>query len=284
VTVKSHTLFRRVLVALDSSPNSLAALDTAADVAAAVGAELLGVFVEDVELLHSAEYPMARQVASFSGALQPLDPEQMHLQLRTLAARARAALAAAGRRCGVRSSFEVRRGVVAAVLLEELSATDVVSLGRAGWSALGKDRLGTTARQLLEGARASALLVQKGWVPGSSVWVLFDGSPGARRALAVAGGLGGDRPLDVVVVARDEKARERLAGEVRTDLAAKARPARLHDTSTARASDALAALRGETIGLLVLPANVAEQTGNDLPALLADVDCPVLIVRDTPPP
>ena len=282
--MSGRALFRRVLVALDCSPSSLAALEAAANVAAAVDAELLGLFVEDVELLHSAEHPMARQVTSFSGALQPLDADQMRLQLRTLAARARAALADAGRRSGVRCSFQVRQGTVAAVLLEEISEADVVSLGRVGWSAVGKDRLGTTARRLLASAPASALLARRGRVLGSSIWALFDGSPQARRALAAAAGLCGDRSLDVVVIGPDEAARERLASGVKADLEPKARPPRLHDSSTADPSEALAALRGETIGLLVLPANVAEQAGNDLPALLADVDCPVLIVRDTAPP
>jgi nucleotide-binding universal stress UspA family protein len=283
--MSTQALFRRVLVALDSSPSSLAALEAAADIAAAVDAELLGLFVEDVELLHSAEHPMTRQVTSFSGALQPLDAEQMRLQLRTLAARARAALAAAGQRSGVRCSFRVRRGTVAAVLLEELAEADVVSLGRVGWSATGEDRLGTTARRLIEeSAPASALLARRGRVLGSSVWVLFDGSPEARRALTVGAGLCGDRPLDVVVIGRDEKARERLVSEVKADLAGKGRPPRLHDAAASHPSEALVALRGETIGLLVVPANVAQQAKRGLSALLADVDVPVLIVREAAPP
>ena len=45
---------RRILVALDASPHSQAALQAASELAAALKAELVGIFVEDVNLLHLA--------------------------------------------------------------------------------------------------------------------------------------------------------------------------------------------------------------------------------------
>jgi K+-sensing histidine kinase KdpD len=50
---------RRILVALDASPDSLAALKTAADLARRMEAELMGLFVEDIELLRMADSPYA---------------------------------------------------------------------------------------------------------------------------------------------------------------------------------------------------------------------------------
>jgi hypothetical protein len=94
----------------------------------------------------------------------------------------------------------------------------------------------------------------------------------------VAAGLCGDRPLDVVIVGPDKEARTRLAGEAVS--AIEPGTARTHDLAIRRVGDALAALRDETIGVLVLPANVAREAGHDLPALISGVDCPVLIVRD----
>ena len=44
---------RRILVALDASPHSLAALEAASELADALKAELVGIFVEDVNLLAS---------------------------------------------------------------------------------------------------------------------------------------------------------------------------------------------------------------------------------------
>ena len=47
--------FRRVVVAVDGSPTSLAALEATAELAAVWGAEVVGLFVEDASLLKMAQ-------------------------------------------------------------------------------------------------------------------------------------------------------------------------------------------------------------------------------------
>jgi nucleotide-binding universal stress UspA family protein len=54
--------FQRILVALDASPASLAALDFATELAERHQAELLGIYVEDINLLRSAEIPFTREI------------------------------------------------------------------------------------------------------------------------------------------------------------------------------------------------------------------------------
>jgi hypothetical protein len=57
---------RRILIALDASPDGLSALETSAWLAARMNAELQGLFVEDESLLRIAEIPLAREVPYFS--------------------------------------------------------------------------------------------------------------------------------------------------------------------------------------------------------------------------
>ena len=64
---------RRILVALDASTHSLAALETAAGLAARLEAELVGLFVEDINLLRAAELPFARETSFYSSSLRPLE-------------------------------------------------------------------------------------------------------------------------------------------------------------------------------------------------------------------
>ena len=52
---------RRILVALDASPHSHAALEEAAALAKPLQAELAGVFVLDAELLRLSALPVARE-------------------------------------------------------------------------------------------------------------------------------------------------------------------------------------------------------------------------------
>lgn len=55
-------LIRRILVALDTSPSSQAALEAAVALAERLNAEVCGLFVEDVDLLRVAESPYAREI------------------------------------------------------------------------------------------------------------------------------------------------------------------------------------------------------------------------------
>ena len=50
---KDQLSIRRILVALDASPASLSAMQNAVELAARLGAELIGLFVEDINLLRA---------------------------------------------------------------------------------------------------------------------------------------------------------------------------------------------------------------------------------------
>jgi nucleotide-binding universal stress UspA family protein len=125
---------RRILVALDASPHSLAALDMAVDLAARVEAELAGLFVEDVELLRMAELPSAREIADTTAHAIPLDRSIMERKLRAQSEQIRNAVAAAAQRAQVRWSFQTVRGQVTSALRAAVTEDDIVAIGRLGWS------------------------------------------------------------------------------------------------------------------------------------------------------
>ena len=57
---------RTILVALDASPGSMAALEAGARVAARLDAELVGLYVEDENLLKVGDLPIAVLVDTFA--------------------------------------------------------------------------------------------------------------------------------------------------------------------------------------------------------------------------
>ena len=63
----------RILVPLDASENSLTALDTAAELAAVLDAELEGLFVEDINLLQLCDFPFAREVSFLGPSFRRID-------------------------------------------------------------------------------------------------------------------------------------------------------------------------------------------------------------------
>ena len=141
---------QRILVALDASPHSLAALEVASALADTLKAELVGIFVEDINLLHLAGLPFAREVRYWSVTDRPLDTSSMERELRLQAEQVKQTLAVVAGRRQLRWSFRVVRGQVAAELLTAAQEADLLALGRASWGATRRVRLGATARALLD--------------------------------------------------------------------------------------------------------------------------------------
>jgi nucleotide-binding universal stress UspA family protein len=94
----------RILVAVDASPLSLAALEAAAELAASLQAELLGLYIEDINLLRAADSPFAREVGHFSGSIRDLDSQRLQRQLRSQANRVRRRLSQLAERSQIRST------------------------------------------------------------------------------------------------------------------------------------------------------------------------------------
>ena len=66
---------RRILIALDASPASQAALDLAVELAVRYQAELIGIYVEDINILRSADIPFTEQFGIYSAASRQIDRE-----------------------------------------------------------------------------------------------------------------------------------------------------------------------------------------------------------------
>jgi len=107
---------RRIVVVLDTGPRARAALEAAAQLAARMQTELVGLFVEDVELLHFAGLPFAREVGYPSASLRPLDVAVMERALRATAEDVQRTLAAVAGRGPLSWSFRTARGTVPAQL------------------------------------------------------------------------------------------------------------------------------------------------------------------------
>ena len=176
---------RRILVALDASPHSQAALEAASELADVLKAELVGIFVEDVNLLRLAGLPFAREVGYPSGTDRPLDSASMEREIRIQAEQARQTLASVAVRRQIRWSFRVVRGQVATELLSAAQEADLLVLGRASWALTRQVRLGATAAWLWLRRRAQCCCCNMATIC-QPVQLVYDESPAARQALATA--------------------------------------------------------------------------------------------------
>jgi nucleotide-binding universal stress UspA family protein len=177
---------RRILVGMDASAASLDALAAAGALAARLGSELAGLFVEDEDLLRLAALPFGDFVRAPGGGRERIDRASAEAALRALASHAREALERTASSHRVACSFRVARGRVVREVLAAAEGADLVVLGAAGHGRPGRGAVGQTARAAAARARTPVLLLARGARLGGGVVAVDDGTPAAARALAAA--------------------------------------------------------------------------------------------------
>ncbi|MDH3254007.1 MAG: universal stress protein [Acidobacteriota bacterium] len=268
---------RRILVAIDTSPGSLAAAEAAARLAARLEAELEGLFVEDVRLLRLVQSPLAREVDTLTASRRQPASKLLKRQFRLQGLRAREELGRIADRLGISWSFRVARGAVSSEIAAAAAGADIVSLGQVGWSARPQRALGAAASAVLEHKSSCTLLMRRTLDVRTPVLVLYDGSDQGERALALARQLAGDEPgaLEVLLIGADESVlRSRLESAASTE----AKAAVIGVVGSATDPGLARALKQAAAGSLVVPVGGDPAHREILHDILSTIDCPVLLV------
>jgi nucleotide-binding universal stress UspA family protein len=269
----------RILVALDASSHSLAGLEAAVSLAARLKAELLGIYVEDINLLRLAEMPFAREFGQFSARQRKLDTGQLESQLRTQAERARLALEKSAEAAGLNWNFRVVRGSIPDELLNATDEHDLIILGQRGWSNFAQ--VGSTTQTIVTRAKKLTLILREGIHLGQSVLVVFDGTKTAEEALSLAGALAQDRDgkLILLIIARDQRTARQYQEEVENWGHRNGVQITIHWLRDANAQMICNLTQAASGGILVFPTGTAAISEADLLAVLIQINCPVMVVR-----
>jgi nucleotide-binding universal stress UspA family protein len=272
---------RRILVALDASTHSLAALEAAADLAANLHAELIGLFVEDENLLHLAGLPFAQELSAPSATSRPMSSKKMEHQLRLQASQARRALKMAADRVEAQWSFQTVRGQVTASVLSAALEADLLAMGRVSRPLSGRSRLGSTARAVSTGTRRSVLLIQHGSDLNYPVLVTYDGTRAARQALETAVRLAqaSSDDLNVLMLAETREDANKLKEELSPQLEQRGLTAEFHWLPQASVDNLVTMVQGSENCVLVLGGENPLLKAKAIQSLLDRTDCPVLLVR-----
>ncbi len=274
-----ETAIRRILIALDASPASMAALEAAAELAERLDAELLGLFVEDINLLRLSELPFARQVGQHSASVSQINREQVEQQLRAQASQVRRALADLAQRGNLRTEFRVARGSITAELLQAALDTDLIILGKAGWS--HRQKLGSTARTMIKRSPGHTMFLQHGAHIAHAVGVIYDGSVLAARALGLAANLLPDinTGLSILVLAEKVELAHQMEPDIEDWLTAHHLTGHIHWVHGPGGRRLANLVRAEHLGILVLPAYLEALQEEELEEFLNETSTPVLLVR-----
>lgn len=189
-----------ILVALDLSPHSEAALASAAELAAALHLELRGLYVEDVNLLRLCGLPFAVEFGSFTARPRRIEQSHLEREFRMQATQLRKIMADVAGRQRIAWSFQVVRGGVTDQLLAASAAARMLSLGRVGRSP-GK-RTGSTAQAIAQRTQRPVMLQSRRQRSVSGpLLVVYTGSEAAQHGLALGLQLAAQEQTALVVFA-----------------------------------------------------------------------------------
>lgn len=180
--------FSRIVLGLGAQP-SPSTLAMAADLAQAMRLQLLGLFIEDDDLLHMAGLPFAREIAYPSARSRPIDPAAMERALQASALAARQALQRRLAGLPVSWAFEVVRGPLVTRLLACVVQTDLIVLAASqGHPAGALPGPGGIVMSLCA-ARAALMLVREDRPRGQPVAVLASPDASAPAVAAAVAAL-----------------------------------------------------------------------------------------------
>lgn len=248
--------FSRVVFAVGAAMPGHAAVQTAVDLAAAVGAALEGLFVESADLLRVSALPDARETSALTGTRRQMASSDLERAFRLEAARLERLLATQAARTNIAWSFTITRGELTRQVLARDAELIVVEA---------------------PGRRASLPQPSRKRGPLLSV---FDATPAAQRGLAAAMRLAHRTGSELVILVPDgngaasRSARREAEEWLRTEgVTGFALPGLLDRAGV------LAVARARRCALVVLPAPLVAEWSVDL-ALLADAaPCPLVLAR-----
>ena len=268
---------RRILVAIDASPNSLDALRAAIDLARRTRAEVLGLYIEDIDLHRLGDLPFAQEIGLYTARARRISSQQIRLQLQAQSRRARSMLERLAEAARVRWTYRVLHGSTSD-LKEAAAEADLIVLGRTGWS--GRRRLGSTVQYMLSHYPSRTLVIGERTSPECPILVVYDGSESSKRALESASDLiqDADGFLTVGILAETPDQARNLQSEAYQRLNKEGLDPRFRwilGWSDEKVKDLV---RREDC-LLVLPRSIEALQEKSVTELLDEMDCPVLLVN-----
>ncbi len=273
---------RRILVPLDESEHSRAALEAAAQLASALGAEISGLYVEDADLLEVCRYPFAREIGVYRS--RRLSRDDVERDFRTQAERLRQMMALTAGGSEISWNFTVRRGRVISEILKQTASADLTVIGRLGRSLL-QSSTGSTVRRLVKEGRGMTLVLGRGLRMVSPVLTVYTGSELSVRALGAAVDLaiavGGE--TEILIPADTESAYQKLRDQVLSAAAETPGSEGLHlrfrRIRTDTAAGLVTVMQAEYRRPLVLPVDALDSDPRAIIRLINRVHNPILLVR-----
>ncbi len=271
----------KILVAVDTSAHSRAALEAAVIIAKVTEADISGIFVQEEHWSHISNLSSVNTVNELTGRSQSLEEEDLQQQIETLARRLQRNLKQISRRHKIEHSWNTRRGKVAEEILKAARDADLITIGRRGRSFIQKNKLGSTARQVIKKADKPVLILKEGLRLGNRLTVLYNATPQSQKGLRMALDIAEENSseLSVMVTAGNQSEGSERDKEVEKLVEDAAIPVNVAMFQQLDVGQFLNIVNYQHTGLLIIPKNQSFLQGDSLEITIEHIHCPVLLVN-----
>lgn len=272
-------LLREILVAIDTSAHSHAALEAAAALAKKLEAKIRGLYVQDERWSLLNRLPSARTINELTGDVYTLEDIDLEKQINRLKQRLRRRLEHVSERNRISHSWNTVRGKVEDKILSSAQDADLITIGLKGSSFPRQKKLGSTARAIIQKAQKPVLILKEGIKLEASVTVVYDASKTSQKALKLGHELAqkNDSLLSIVVVDNNPDVLEQRNKELEKMLETSSVSIDIKLIKNADVWNMLHNINYRRIGLLIIPKD-QPLIKNYLKTLFSHLNCPLLIM------
>jgi len=278
--VNERFTVRRILVATEAGTGAPEALETAAELAQRLDAELEVLVVENVDLLRASGLPFARQVTVARRGWEEVEVTVIEDAMRAFSSRARRLLEEAAARRRLVWSMRIARGQMARELAAAAESADLVVVEAQSRPLISHLRLSSAARRAIADMFRPVYLVPPRAAPLRHVMVLYEDRPGADRVLVAAAAFARTMAVDLaVLIHADHEADRRVLEErAREVVHAEGIEAAFRAIADAGAGRLCRLARERPGTLLVMRAEGFFERDEGERMLFDRLDCPLLVV------
>jgi len=272
-------LVREILVAIDTSTHSQAALEAAVALAKTMEANLQGLFVQDEVWQKLSKLPSTSTINTLTGNVLPLESETLEDHINLLRNRLRRKMEFLSRRNKVTYSWSSMQGKVEDKILEASENADLITIGLKGKSASRK-RIGSSARTIIKKADKPVLILKEGLHLGTTLTVVYDASEesqkGIRLALKIA--KKNNSSLKVLVVDNNPEVLDQRSKELESLLEGAQISVNIELMKNTDLGSFLNTINQQHSGLLIIPKN-QPLLSKSFETILLHINCPLLMVN-----
>ena len=270
----------RILVSLDSSRHSFAALQAAIQLAHHFDATIHGVFVEDITLLGLAKMPFRQEVGEYSAIVRKFSSDDMSRGILVQSRWVIKTFKKLINQTDLQGDFTVITGKVSEIIANETENYDLLVMGKSGTNTMQKGRLGSTTRALIREQKIPILIVEEGNHLGFPTIVLFENTNQGMISLETSKSLLDPEDTMIIAILDDDPASTQSKKTLLSEWASENQiNISIQSYSTRTLSRFIQKIKGLRKGLFVLPylQNITSEQMVNL--FLERISLPILLIK-----